>query len=507
MPAEQMATEQAAPPTLSVPPLVQLLSEHYYAETDSETDGGTDGGTDSEEEHDEAAMRHSADDGLIRDRVMCAPVLPDPPSPALRPAPTACPATPPPPTPPLPQPAFLLAVDQNTGDEAESGAVSGARCGAESGAESGMTLGKRKLTVHDELLKHAQLAAKRLRRSEARGARNFNSAGEEVPYVRTEVRRVLNSLDRHILESCGQHMRVTQLKGVVDAAAEVKKVLQPANRWRATSLDDALMNEAWLVLDPAYAADSYLMGITGFGEAMGPRASDFFAALRMHFVPAITGNDVDWERFAGKNNPAAEKRRRRLAHANGCLCGFAGCSELWMESTSCEIDEFGGLLPETRCGCCCLRRLFALMGPGSPTRAAFLRLSAKAKFSWEKKAVPMKKLQDGSYDGAEWFRTDEPSKSVTVEMLNTMFRKWGTRINEKRDDLSLEPLNLDLFRSHSIRHGAARNLKRMGIDLDTAAAHLCMSREVLERVYGMEDATVSGARVTGHVVGSSTRER
>jgi len=45
----------------------------------------------------------------------------------------------------------------------------------------------------------------------------------------------------------------------------------------------------------------------------------------------------------------------------------------------------------------------------------------------------------------------------------------------------------------------------MGCDLDSAAAHLCMSRDVLERIYGLEDATVSGGRLTGQIVGSSSR--
>ena len=374
--------------------------------------------------------------------------------------------------------------------------VSVAACTGE--AARSTTAGKRK-----ELLEDAEKASKRLRRKEC-CPRAFNAAGEEMPYVRTEVRRMLNSIDRHILECVGQQMRVTQLKGVIDAAAEVKKVLQPANKWRATSLDDALMNEGWLVLDPAYAADSFLMGITAFGEAMGPRASDYYAALLMHFVMAITGTALDWDRFSGKNNQKAEKRRRRLGHRTGCACDEPGCPDLWLESTACESDETG-MLPETRCGCCALRRLFALMGPGSPTRVAFLRLSHKAKFSWEKDAMPMEKLEDGSYDGAEWFRTDQPTKSVTVRMLNTMFRKWGAQMNVRRKDLGMPELDLDLFRSHSIRHGAARNFKRMGCDLDSAAAHLCMSRDVLERIYGLEDATVSGGRLTGQIVGSSSR--
>jgi hypothetical protein len=350
----------------------------------------------------------------------------------------------------------------------------------------------------------AAKAAVRLQRKRDVAARTFNAVGDEVPYVRTELRRTLVDLDRHMVESTGLYKRITQLHSVVDAAKTVVKLMPAAHKWRAISLDDALMSEAWLVLHPSFAADSFLMGVSGFGECMGPRGSDIFAALLKHFEASQTGNDLRWHRFAGKNNPSAEKRERLQSHADHCELRQASRRHMrWSEASAVTVDPEHGVLPETRCGVCSLRRLFALQGDSAPYRSAFLRLTRKAKLSWEDGATPMERQPDGTYDGACWFQADEPNKPMTVDMINTLFRKWGERINERRALAGIDPLDLTLFRSHSLRHGAAKNMKRLGIDLDAAAAHLCMSRDVLERVYGIDDATVAGARVTGAVVRSA----
>eukprot|EP00966_Prymnesium_polylepis_P029410 683252-Prymnesium_polylepis.1 len=60
-------------------------------------------------------------------------------------------------------------------------------------------------------------------------------------------------------------------------------------------------------------------------------------------------------------------------------------------------------------------------------------------------------------------------------------------------------LPLKLFRSYSLRHGAARSFKKLKSDPSKAAAHLCMRPEVYESVYGVEDAITTGEELTSMV--------
>jgi hypothetical protein len=65
---------------------------------------------------------------------------------------------------------------------------------------------------------------------------------------------------------------------------------------------------------------------------------------------------------------------------------------------------------------------------------------------------------------------------------------------------------LDNFRPHSIRHGAVKNGKALKVNPLGHAAHLCMTPNVYETKYGLEDATAVGQEVTSQIVNSSQRE-
>ena len=113
---------------------------------------------------------------------------------------------------------------------------------------------------------------------------------------------------------------------------------------------------------------------------------------------------------------------------------------------------------------------------------------------------------DGTYDGAGWF-LEGP---MPYSQWRNVFLRWGRRINARRAELVeaynivVPMLNLSLFRPHSIRHGAALNFKRLGMDMDYAAVQLNMSKDVLTRIYGIEDATSIGDEWAPQVVGSAS---
>ena len=63
-------------------------------------------------------------------------------------------------------------------------------------------------------------------------------------------------------------------------------------------------------------------------------------------------------------------------------------------------------------------------------------------------------------------------------------------------------LQEDAFRIYSLRHGAAFNCKRARMDKVQAAAHLCMSPQVYEHVYGTEEGIEAGVYLTRHMTGA-----
>ena len=289
----------------------------------------------------------------------------------------------------------------------------------------------------------------------------------------------------------------------------VAKTLSSENGRRAIALDDKLMQEGWACLDPDYAADLQMMARTGFGELTGPRFSDIFVAIRSHFgfVAAV----LFWYRFAGKNNKHVKRRKRGIACCAGCLRATPeGRARFRAADTFVQRDEFG-IRPETRCGVCTLQYLWeAHDGPsgteGSASAQCFRALApAYRKFSWQDGAKKMPRRADGSLDAASCFLPHAPSLSVAL----ASFQRWGARINERRHaaDPSAPKLHLDLFRLHSLRHGAVKNLKALGVTADEGAPFLCMSRHFWDTVYGMEEAEEVGEHITPFVVGSGRRVR
>jgi hypothetical protein len=351
----------------------------------------------------------------------------------------------------------------------------------------------------------------------ARSAHERDLDGAARPYTQQSMKTSLFQVKQHMEAHLGLGYDVSKLAHVQAARKKVAATLGVDKALRALSLDDELQSEGWRNFDPAYAADSYMMGLTGFGEAMAPRCSDTYVARRTHFkstdVHGGTRAGWRWRRFSGKSNRMGNRRDRTFAHPQTCRrhgdgveAGPTLCS---LEESCVQFEEGLGMLPETRCGPCSLERLWELADADcDPTadaglRAAFRAPVGKALFSWEKGAVPMAKRADGSYDGRGWFK----DRGATVAELNALFRRYGKRINERRTevDASVPHIPLALFRTHSMRHGAVLNLKRMRVAPSEGAAHVCMSLYMWENVYGLELAQVIGEEFTGAIAGSAAK--
>ena len=151
------------------------------------------------------------------------------------------------------------------------------------------------------MLQRVSCAAQGLQRG-MRTAYTFDSEGSELPFVKGTLKRQMQDVKDHIRSHAEITFDITKLAYVMAAVKVAKRVLMQENVYRAISLDDTLMYEGWRCFDPAYALDSLWMAYTGFGELMGPRVSDCFAALRAHVKPSPTTSWARWARFSCKNN-------------------------------------------------------------------------------------------------------------------------------------------------------------------------------------------------------------
>ena len=334
--------------------------------------------------------------------------------------------------------------------------------------------------------------------------RTLSSTGGETPYIEDSVTGGLSQIRTHFKEMTGREVNPAEMRAVKEALGAVKRRTGQSCQWRAISLDDQLMYEVWLVLDPAYAVDSFLMGFFGHGETMGPRMSDYHVCLRLHHKPSPSTSGDIWNRFSGKNNGDARLRARAEEHAVHCdlLCGGAP----WTESSAVSVDSACGIDPATRCGLCSKRRMFSLMdddGTLGVATPAWRVPTAKAKLSFQKGAKPMAKKPDGSYNGAGWFSAKPIAPEQALRLMHTCIRE----VNRRRLDLDPKASTIFVpnFRVHSLRHGAVKNGKHLKVDRNGHAAHLCMSSDIYERKYGLEDATSVGEEVTGQVVNSRQR--
>ena len=332
--------------------------------------------------------------------------------------------------------------------------------------------------------------------------------GNTRAYSQGSLKQDLWQIKTHCESHLGFGHSISKLAHIAEAHKQTKLTMEPDTSHRALSLHDDLQTEGWQCFDPAYAADRFMMGLTGKAEKAGPRASDVFAARRSHYskvAPTIIKKAAwKWRRYSGKSNRIGKRRTRMFTCAKGCKRSTAeGRTQYTAEQAMVEYDpELEMLLPETRCGACAMEALFDLAdcdGTNDEQRPAFRGLAHKAKFSWEKHSKPMTRRADGSYDGTGWFK----KRPMECAALNLRFRSWGKEINRRRRAMDpLAPqLLLSLFRSHSMRHGCVFNLKRSGVDPGDGAAHVCMSRYMWDNVYGLEDAEVVGERITGELVG------
>ena len=370
------------------------------------------------------------------------------------------------------------------------------------------------------LLEKALDARLKLAYSE-RSAYAADGEGRERAFKKKSLKVALQYVHDHVARHMGAGFDLRKLDFVRVAREGVSKVLEADNTYRAVAIHDDRMSEAVLCFDLNYAADLTLFAMAAFGELTGPRASDFHIALRLHFE--FDGQVLVWARFAGKNNQQVKRRRRAVPHARSCHCtGLAGGQGPWSPFQTCVRFREGVALPETRCGVCALKALYAAHDGALPTAAGYHAAGTQSafrslkgpvrqadgtmspdyrKFSWEKGSVPMPMRDDGHPDLDECARCFA-EKPLSPDQMSLMFDKWARRINERRNP-DAPKLKEELWRVHGLRHGAVYNLKRLNVPSEKGAALLCMSMYMWENVYGLEDAEESGEVLLPDVVGSS----
>lgn len=335
------------------------------------------------------------------------------------------------------------------------------------------------------------------------GGRVYFVGGTELCYRARYIRKIHVYVAKHLSSAVIGGDNITKLALVKKALKTVKGMLGSDNVFRAIALHDELMTEAWLCLDPSYAADSLLMALSGVGEVMGARFSNYFIWLQKHLSEAQTGG-VRISYFVAKNNQEANVRKRSLVHAAHCKNRHVGSAQVnrTMVEDSAVAKEDGMVLPETRCGLCSYWRYIGLCdcdGQGGPLAPAFRGLRRGSCLSWldaPGKPRQMPQLEDGTYDGSRSF-TQYP---VPYGQANSLFHAWGQRINQRRPPGSPQ-LDVVRFRFYSLRHGAAYNLKFKDVDKVKAAAHLLMGTYVYEHVYGLEEGISAGAKFVPNLVG------
>ena len=331
--------------------------------------------------------------------------------------------------------------------------------------------------------------------------------GKERAFKKRSLKRALHYIADHLAAHLGTDLNVRKLDCIKMARDAVTKALEANNTHRAIAIHDMRMREAVCVFDLSFAADRVLFAMATFGELMGPRASDFFIAQRCHFEEL--DSSLVWSRFSGKGNQKVERRRRGIPCRASCpRRDWAGASAL---QTCVEVDDVG-MNPDTRCGACALRALWALhdgveggLGAG---RQAFRALKPMyKKFSWEPRAQPMPITTEGDLDLARISSECFETTTISPTTLNVMFDKWARRMNALRHvrDPSSPKLREELWRPHGLRHGAVFNLKAVGVSADRGAPFLCMSTHMWETVYGLEDAEQMGDELLPGIVGSSGR--
>lgn len=360
------------------------------------------------------------------------------------------------------------------------------------------------------LLRQYHRAMRRMAFRRATTGHVCDANGVERTRTTGTLKFTLQEIASHISAHMGAGFDVRKLGFVAQARQRVNRVLEANNQQRAIAIHDARMYEGYLCFKASYAADSFMLAETGVSEVHGMRASCVFVHLRRHWSKSDgEGLGWSWSRF-GKSNQKIEVRKRDNPHCECCDRRKDDSDPLKSLQSYVQIDPVYGVLPETRCGMCALERLWVLADGGAPTGAsanhAFLPTpkGEYRKFSWEKGAKPMPTLPDGSLDlpriAKECFHWYAPSPAT----LNLMFDKWVRQINKLRReaDPTATLLPEELWRPHSMRHGAAYNMKRKKIPPDVAAPFLCMGEEVFKRVYGLEEMDGAGQAIVPGLVGN-----
>eukprot|EP00966_Prymnesium_polylepis_P106326 2462704-Prymnesium_polylepis.1 len=95
-------------------------------------------------------------------------------------------------------------------------------------------------------------------------------------------------------------------------------------------------------------------------------------------------------------------------------------------------------------------------------------------------------------------------KPVSYGQLQLKYKLWGCQINARRTamDPSLPHIRVDIFGTHSDRHGCVGNLKNNDVTAEEGAPFVVMDRHHWDTVYGLEDC--AGATLTNNIVGSGT---
>ena len=150
----------------------------------------------------------------------------------------------------------------------------------------------------------------------------------------------------------------------------------------------------------------------------------------------------------------------------------------------------------------------AVRGGGGSTAASVAACAERHKKeeSWRRRKARSKMPVDStgfSYDGSNHFQDKAMSFNCLSRMMKKLVRRvnWRKRKRAARHGGVPEQWSVHKIKPHSLRHGAAMNYRRMGVEASTAAFMLRLTLEMYMRVYGNHAVADDPNNVSGGVVG------
>ena len=100
----------------------------------------------------------------------------------------------------------------------------------------------------------------------------------------------MQELADHVQSHMGPGFNIRKMAWVKVARTKTTRVLERNNTFRAMTIHDGRMYEAYQCFDGAYASDSWLMAQSNVSEYHGLRASCVYLHLRQHWIKS-SGED------------------------------------------------------------------------------------------------------------------------------------------------------------------------------------------------------------------------